>query len=133
MFETSMHRYVLVEEPGFGFALVNYSTYGFDLSRDAVDGDVTTTVRLSLLRAPRFPDPETDQGEQTHRYGLVVGADVAAATEAGALLNTDERPLTGSRGIDPLVVVTGTDIDRTSAGFPAAQARISRCIARSDL
>ena len=118
-FETSMHRYVLVEEPGFGVALVNDSTYGFDLSRDAVDGDVTTTVRLSLLRAPRFPDPETDQGEQTHRYGLVVGADVAAATEAGALLNTDERPLTGSRGIDPLVVVTGTGIVLSSVKLAA--------------
>ena len=70
-FETSMHRYVLAEEPGFGVALVNDSIHGFDVTRDAVDGHVTTTIRLSLLRAPRFPDPETDQGVQTHRYGLV--------------------------------------------------------------
>jgi alpha-mannosidase len=118
-FETSMHRYLLVEEPGFGVALVNDSSYGFDLSRDAVDGDVTTTVRLSLLRAPRFPDPETDQGEQTHRYGLVVGADIAAATEAGALLNTDERAVAGGQGFDPLVVVTGTGVVLSSVKLAA--------------
>ena len=118
-FETSMHRYVLLEEPGFGVALVNDSTYGFDVTRDAVEGDVTTTVRLSLLRAPRFPDPETDQGVQTHRYGLVIGADVASATEAGALLNTDERTVSGSQGIDPLVVVTGTGVVLSSVKLAA--------------
>ena len=35
-FETSMHRYVLVSEPGFGVALVNDSIHGFDTTRDAV-------------------------------------------------------------------------------------------------
>jgi alpha-mannosidase len=118
-FETSMHRYVLLEEPGFGVALVNDSTYGFDVTRAAADGDVTTTVRLSLLRAPRFPDPEADQGVQTHRYGLVIGADIAAATEAGALLNTDERTVTGRQGIDPLVVVTGTSVVLSSVKLAA--------------
>ena len=106
-FETSMHRFVLVEERGFGVALVNDSTYGYDVTRDADDGAVTTTVRLSLLRAPRFPDPETDQGTQTHRYGLVIGADVAAATREGALLNTPARRLTGDHGFEPLVAVEG--------------------------
>ena len=118
-FEASMHRYVLLEEPGFGVALVNDSTYGFDVTRDAVDGDVTTTVRLSLLRAPRFPDPETDQGEQTHRYGLLIGADVAAATAAGALLNTDERTVPGGRGIDPLVTVNGPGVVLSSVKLAA--------------
>jgi alpha-mannosidase len=118
-FEASMHRYVLVEEPGFGVALVNDSTYGFDVTRDSTDGDVTTTVRLSLLRAPRFPDPEADQGHQTHRYGLVIGASIAAATEAGTLLNVDERTVTGSRGIDPLVVVTGAGVVLSSVKLAA--------------
>lgn len=118
-FETSMHRYVLLEEPGFGVALVNDSVYGFDVTRDAADGDVTTCVRLSLLRAPRFPDPQTDQGEQTHRYGMVIGADVAAATEAGALLNIDERTVSGGRGIDPLVVVSGPGVVLSSVKLAA--------------
>jgi alpha-mannosidase len=100
-------------------AVVNDSTYGFDVTREATDGDVTTTVRLSLLRAPRFPDPETDQGEQTHRYGLVIGADVAAATAAGALLNTDERTVLGDKGIEPLVVANGQGIVLSSVKLAA--------------
>ncbi|UUX59634.1 alpha-mannosidase [Glutamicibacter halophytocola] len=106
-FETSMHRFALAEEPGFGVGVINDSIYGFDVTRDAKDAQVTTTMRLSLLRAPRFPDPQTDQGLQTHRYGLVVGADIAAVTKAGALLNSAERTVNGSRPVAPLVRITG--------------------------
>lgn len=106
-FETSMHSFVQVEDSGFGVALINDSVHGFDVSRDAQDGRVTTTLRLSLLRAPRFPDPETDQGRQTHRFGLVVGASLADATREGALLNTDARQITGAHGVEPLVRVSG--------------------------
>ncbi|TGO04626.1 alpha-mannosidase [Serinibacter arcticus] len=96
-FETSMHRFVHVGEPGFGAALVTDSTYGFDVTRDAdPEAGVTTTLRLSLLRAPRFPDPDTDQGEQTHRYGFVIGATTADATRAGLALNLPARERTGS-------------------------------------
>ncbi|MBM7767494.1 alpha-mannosidase [Glutamicibacter nicotianae] len=118
-FETSMHRFVLAEEPGFGAALVNDSIYGFDVTRDAKDAEVTTTIRLSLLRAPRFPDPETDQGVQTHRYGLVIGADVATATAAGALLNSAERVIDGAQGVDPLVEVSGEGLVISSVKLAA--------------
>ena len=105
-FETSMHRFVHVAEEGFGAALVTDSTYGYDVTRDAdPDRGVTTTVRLSLLRAPRFPDPETDQGEQTHRYGLVIGADIETATAAGIALNTAMRERAGAP-VAPLVTAT---------------------------
>ncbi|MFZ7088918.1 alpha-mannosidase [Curtobacterium sp. RRHDQ10] len=106
-FETSMHRYVHIEEPGFGVALVNDSIHGYDVTRDAVDGHVTTTLRLSLLRAPRFPDPETDQGVQTHRYGLVIGATLADTTAEGLRLNLDARTVSGDHGFEPLVSVSG--------------------------
>ncbi|WP_221585017.1 glycoside hydrolase family 38 C-terminal domain-containing protein [Microbacterium sp. G2-8] len=106
-FETSMHRFVQVEEPGFGAALVTDSTYGYDVTRDADDElGVTTTVRLSLLRAPRFPDPETDQGEQTHRYGFVIGSTIEEATREGIALNVPARETTGAP-VDPLVRVDG--------------------------
>lgn len=105
-----MHRFVLAEERGFGVALVNDSTYGHDVTRDVVGDDVVTTVRLSLLRAPRFPDPETDQGVQTHRYGLVVGADADVATREGALMGTSARRVRGAHGVAPLVTVTGEGI-----------------------
>lgn len=102
-FETSMHRFVLVEEPGFGVALVNDSVYGYDTTRASGEDGVATTVRLSLLRAPRFPDPETDQGVQTHRYGLVVGADLGVATAEGIAMNVPERTVRGGDEVAPLV------------------------------
>ena len=43
----------------------------------------TTTVRLSLLRAPRFPDPETDQGVHRFRHALVPGATIGDAVREG--------------------------------------------------
>lgn len=118
-FETSMHRFVLAEEPGFGVGLINDSIYGFDVTRDAKDAQVTTTVRLSLLRAPRFPDPHTDQGIQTHRYGLVIGADIAGVTEAGALLNSDERVVLGAQEVSPLVSISGDGLVVSSVKLAA--------------
>ncbi|GAA2740502.1 glycoside hydrolase family 38 C-terminal domain-containing protein [Terrabacter aerolatus] len=109
-FEASMHRYLLAEERGFGVALVNDSIYGHDVTRDVSGDDVVTTLRLSLLRAPRFPDPATDQGVQTHRYGLVVGADTEVATREGALLGTPARVVTGGHGVEPLVTAAGEGI-----------------------
>lgn len=113
-FEVSMHRFVLVEERGFGVALVNDSTYGYDVTRDVTDDGPTTTLRLSLLRAPRFPDPETDQGEQTHRFGLVVGADAAIAAREGEVLNTPAREITGGEPVAPIVEVDGEGVVRTA-------------------
>ncbi|MFE6649929.1 alpha-mannosidase [Nocardioides sp. NPDC057772] len=115
-FETSMHRWVLAEEPGFGVALINDSTYGFDVTRPTA---LTTEVRLSLLRAPRFPDPETDQGVQTHRYGLVIGASVSTATEAGAALNIPARQITGAAAVEPLVTVSGDGLVVSSVKLAA--------------
>lgn len=110
-FEVSMHRWVLAAEPSFGVGLVNDSTYGYDVTReDRADGPPTVTVRLSLLRAPRFPDPETDQGRQTHRFGLVVGTDVATVTAEGALLNTPARVVRGDHAVAPLVRVEGDGV-----------------------
>ncbi|SDP64484.1 alpha-mannosidase [Pedococcus dokdonensis] len=119
-FETSMHRFVHVEEPGFGVALVNDSTYGYDVARDWVaDGSLTTTLRLSLLRAPRFPDPDTDHGVHTHRYGLVIGTDVGGAAREGARLNTPARTATGAQGFEPLVSVEGDGIALSSVKLAA--------------
>jgi alpha-mannosidase len=110
-FEHSMHRFVHVEEPGFGASLVSESSYGYDVLRDAdpVHG-VTTTVRLSLLRSPRLPDPMADQGIHTHVYALVVGSDLAAATSAAAELDVPLRRLVGGSPVAPLVTVDNPDV-----------------------
>lgn len=76
-FEVCAHRFLHVGEPGWGAALVNDSTYGHDITRDVrPDGGTTTTVRLSLLRSSRFPDPQAEQGTHRLRYALVVGVEL---------------------------------------------------------
>ncbi len=109
-FEASMHRFVLVREPDFGVALVNDSIYGYDTSREVADDAVTTTVRLSLLRAPRFPDPDTDHGPHEIEVGFVIGADAAIATAEGIVLNAPATVVRGAREVEPLVSVQGEGI-----------------------
>ncbi|MDR6143134.1 alpha-mannosidase [Microbacterium foliorum] len=109
-FETSMHRFVLVREQDFGVALVNDSIYGYDTSREVSDDAVTTTVRLSLLRAPRFPDPDTDHGHHQIEIGFVVGADAAIATAEGIRLNSLPTLVRGAHEVAPLVSVEGEGI-----------------------
>ncbi|MEY9877357.1 alpha-mannosidase [Streptacidiphilus sp. MAP12-33] len=111
-FEICAHRWIRVAEPGFGVALANDSTYGHDVTRDVrlSDGGQTTTVRLSLLRAPRYPDPETDQGVHLLRYRLVPGATTADAVRAGHALNLPARRVAevgAGAGVAPLVAVDG--------------------------
>jgi len=92
----------------WGVALLNDSTYGHDVTRTVrtgPDAGTTTTVRVSLLRAPRFPDPETDQGVHRFRHALVPGADIGDAVREGWRLNLPERRLTGGREVAPLVTV----------------------------
>ncbi|MFF0050819.1 alpha-mannosidase [Streptomyces sp. NPDC005498] len=105
-FEACNHRFLHMEEPGWGVAVVNDSTYGHDVTRTVrTDGDAgtTTTVRVSLLRAPRFPDPETDQGVHRFRHALVAGADIGDAVREGWRINLTERHLTGAGEVAPLV------------------------------
>ncbi len=61
-FEVCGHRWADLSEPGYGVALLNDCKYGYDIRG--------STVRLSLLRGPGFPDPEADQGE--HRFGYAL-------------------------------------------------------------
>lgn len=109
-FETSMHRFVLVREQDFGAALVNDSIYGYDTTREVGEDGVTTTVRLSLLRAPRFPDPDTDHGLHEIEVGFVIGADAAIATAEGIRLNSIPTVIRGAREVEPLVEVSGEGI-----------------------
>ncbi|MGX8909501.1 alpha-mannosidase [Streptomyces netropsis] len=107
-FEACAHRFVHLEEPGWGVAVVNDSTYGYDVTRAVREADTgtTTTLRLSLLRAPRFPDPRTDQGIHRFRYALVPGASLGDAVREGYRINLPERRVPGSAGVEPLVSVS---------------------------
>ena len=61
-FEVPALRWADVSDPSHGFSLLNDSKYGYD-ARDNV-------LRLSLLRSPTWPDPETDQGQHEFTYSL---------------------------------------------------------------
>ncbi len=95
-FEVCAHRWVLVAEEGYGVALANRTTYGHDVTRHPrPEGGTYSRVRASLLRAPRFPDPETDHGRHSFRHAIVPGAGVAEATAAGYALNLPVRRRVG--------------------------------------
>jgi alpha-mannosidase len=106
-FEAFAHRWLHVGEPGYGAALVSSTTYGHDVTRSTSGerrGPSPTTVRLTLARSPRFPDPDTDRGRHTFRYGLVAGADVPAAIEEGYAFNLPPRRVDGA-GVDEVAPV----------------------------
>ncbi|WP_433663159.1 alpha-mannosidase [Nocardia sp. CA-128927] len=105
-FEACNHRFVHFAEPGWGVALVNDSTYGHDVTRTVrPDGGTTTTVRASLLRAPRFPDPETDHGPHHFRHSLIPGASIGDAVRAGYRINLTPPRRSVAEPVDPLFTI----------------------------
>ncbi len=106
-FEIYAHRWMYVGEPGYGAAVLNDATYGHDVSRTSrPTGGTTTTIRLTLLRAPRYPDPETDQGRHLFRYALLPGATIGDAVAEGYALNLPLRAVPGdSAELPPVVTV----------------------------
>jgi alpha-mannosidase len=72
MFEVCAHRWADLSEPGCGLALLNDCKYGHSC-HDGVLG-------LSLLRSPKFPDPQADMGLHEFTYSLMAhGGDWRAA------------------------------------------------------
>ncbi len=86
-------------------AISNSSTYGHDVTRNIRedDGGTTTTVRLSLLRAPKFPDPGADRGRHELNVTIRPGASIADAVEEGYRTNLAPRVVKGAHGVEPLV------------------------------
>ena len=88
-FEVSQHRYLHVAEPGYGIGIVNDSSYGCDVRRLESSG---TGLRLSLLRAARFPDPGADIGPHQMRMAVVVG-DLSRTIDTAYALNSPRLDL----------------------------------------
>jgi len=90
-FEVPAHRWADLAEPGFGVALLNDSKYGYD-ARFGV-------LRLSLLRAPTWPDPLADKG--FHRFVYSLFPHLGDLREKGAVIEEAEAlnlPLRLSEG-----------------------------------
>ncbi|MDQ0115785.1 alpha-mannosidase [Paenibacillus harenae] len=62
-YEVCGHRWADLSEGGYGISLLNDCKYGYDIKG--------TTMRLSLLRSPRWPDVTADQGEHAFTYSLL--------------------------------------------------------------
>ncbi|WP_432117793.1 alpha-mannosidase [Streptomyces sp. bgisy032] len=123
-FEVCGHRWVHLGEPGYGVAVINDSTYGHDVTRTVREaseashgsarpeagGGTTTTVRLSLVRAPRIPDPEADQGRHRFTYALLPGARIEDAVAEGYALNLPLRTADAAGAPAPVVSVEGEGV-----------------------
>jgi alpha-mannosidase len=95
-FEVVAHRWVQIEEPGYGIAVTNTGTYGHDITRTVgADGEVETEIRLSLVRAARSPDPGQDLGAHVFDYAIHPGADIKQAVDSGYAQNLPLRVTPG--------------------------------------
>lgn len=103
-FEFVAHRWIHLAEEGYGVAIANDSTFGHSVTRDTrADGGTTTWVGLSALRAPTFPDPESDQGRHVLRFSLQPGASIADSAAEGYRLDRSLRQVSGDHEVAPLV------------------------------
>ncbi|MFO7897690.1 MAG: alpha-mannosidase [Planctomycetota bacterium] len=85
-FEVCGQRWADLSETGYGVSLLNDCKYGHDIHANV--------MRLTLLRAPKQPDPTADLGHHAFRYALFphAGDHVAAATvRRGAEFNVPLR------------------------------------------
>jgi len=121
-FEICAHRWIDVSEHTYGVALLNDCKYGHDVHRSA--------LRLTLLKASNFPDPDADRGEQRFTYSLLphlgglVEGDVIAE---GIRLNQPVVAVVGSgrastpsiaavTSSDPGVVITAVKLAEDGSG-----------------
>jgi alpha-mannosidase len=61
-FEVCAHRYVAISEPSFGAAILADGPRGYDIRGDE--------LQLTVLRSPKFPDPEADLGQQHLQWSV---------------------------------------------------------------
>ncbi|MGB2868888.1 MAG: glycoside hydrolase family 38 C-terminal domain-containing protein [Bacteroidota bacterium] len=60
--EVPAGRWADLSAGGYGVSLLNKSKYGYDIKGN--------TIRLSLLRSPKWPDPTADRGKHSIEYSL---------------------------------------------------------------
>jgi alpha-mannosidase len=92
-FEVPGHRFADLSEHGFGVALLTDCKYGYSTYENR--------MRISLLRSPKYPDPDADMGE--HRFAFAVMPHAGGWREAGAVAEAArfETPLRWARGSLP--------------------------------
>lgn len=90
-FEQCMHRFVRLEEGSYAIGVVNNAIYGMDIAPLACQNAAireASILRLSLLSAPRYPDPNTDQGEHTFTWSVLACASMPQILELASTMNS---------------------------------------------
>jgi len=98
-FEVCAHRYVAVSEPSFGAAILADGPRGYDIRGDE--------LQLTVLRSPKFPDPEADLGHQHLQWSvsLLNGDPIANGIEnVAALMAHPVRILDGVPRVPAAVI-----------------------------
>jgi len=87
--EICAHKWVDLSEPEYGVALLNDCKYGYSV-RDSI-------LDLNLLRSPKYPDEDADQGYHEFTYSLyshagdeIIGKVAQAAYELNIPLRIQE-------------------------------------------
>ena len=103
-FESCTHRFVRIEDSSYAVAVANSSTYGADASPIGdYSSSYGTMLRLSLLSAPLYPDPNTDQGKHEFTWSFIADANMDSVLSTADLLNSpiiDKLP-----DVDPLFTI----------------------------
>ncbi|MGZ4805232.1 MAG: glycoside hydrolase family 38 C-terminal domain-containing protein, partial [Ilumatobacteraceae bacterium] len=98
-FEVCAHRFVDLSEPSFGVAVLNDGRYGHGVQ----DGG----VRISLLRAPKYPDPVADHGRHSVTISVLPhSAGLHEVLHEAEALNMPLRVVTGGATTAPDPVVS---------------------------
>ncbi|MGB8857914.1 MAG: glycoside hydrolase family 38 C-terminal domain-containing protein [Ilumatobacteraceae bacterium] len=101
-FEVCAHRYVDLAEPGFGVAVLNDGRYGHSVQEGG--------IRVSLLRAAKFPDPVQDHGQ--HRVTIAIlphGPGLHEVLREAEALNNPLRMFEGGAAAEPAPPVVTVD------------------------
>ena len=122
-YEVCAHRWMDLSEPGFGIALLNDCKYGHSCHANVMG--------LTLLRAPKWPDPTADRGEHEFTYSLMPhGGDWRAAgvDRQAEALNTpllvhagDTRPCETPRSWSPMTIDTTGSVSLTVSAIKPAE------------
>ncbi len=96
-FEVPTHKYVDISDGALGVSIINDSKYGCDVE--------DSTIGISLLKAPIYPDTTSDQEEHTFTYSFY--------SHDGHWQQSDLMHLSYDLN-DPLILNKGKAIDSTS-------------------
>lgn len=110
-FEVAAQRWVDLSETGYGAAVLNDGRYGHSVQGGG--------IRVSLLRAPNYPDPTADRGPHRVTVSLLPHGPGLAEVLAGAeALNTPLRIRRATNGIGATDVADAPAAPLVSVGDP---------------